>query len=119
MKRINVLVLTVILATCAAGLSVSADEAPTASANVLVQELVGKILQVDIENSTIELEYEIDEQTHQMQTETFYVTDATTIDVANTKSGLKDLKVGAHILLEYAQMPDGAKVVESVWVKES
>jgi hypothetical protein len=111
------LLLAVILVTSAA---VCADAAQQKSAvNVQSQELVGKVVGVDLENSTIELEYEFDDQTHQTKTDTFYITDATTIDVASVKSGLNDLKVGTNVLLEYAPMPDGAKVVESVWVKKS
>ncbi|GEM_PF-6554988 len=83
------------------------------------QEAIGKIVSIDSKNSSFDLEYEADDRTHEIQTSTFYVTDITTIDIATVKSSLNDLKPGLSILLEYAQMPDGTKVVESVWVKKS
>ena len=92
--------------------------AQAAEKKVQTQEIIGKIISVDSKNSTFNLEYESDDQTHQIQTSTFYVTDITTIDIATAKSALKDLKAGLSALLEYAQMPDGTKVVESIWVKK-
>jgi hypothetical protein len=117
MERFKILALTVILTANIAVFGWAANEKKS-SVNVRSQEIVGKIAGIDLENSTIDLEYELDEQTHQTKTDTFYITDATTIDVATAKSSLNDLKMGTHILVEYAQMPDGAKVVESVWVKK-
>jgi hypothetical protein len=116
MNKANVFLLSVILAT--GTLVYSAAAAETAE-QIRSQEIVGTIVGVDLENSAIELQYELDEMTRQMKVDTFYITDATMIDVAMVKSTLNDLKIGNSVLLEYAQMPDGAKVVESVWVKKS
>lgn len=117
MRKVQILVLSVLLVSYIAPFTAAADDKQKSS--VRMQEIVGKIIQVDLQNSTIELEYEFDDQTHQTKSDMFYVTDATTIDVATVKSSLKDLKAGSDILVEFAQMPDGAKVVESVWVKKS
>ncbi len=117
MEKIKALVLVAILTVGLGVLSVGADEQKFA--NIRSQEIVGKIINVDLENSMIELEYVSDVQSHGKQTGTFYITDATMIDVAMVKSTLNDLKIGTNVLLEFAQMPDGAKVVESVWVKKS
>ncbi len=117
MEKIKILLLTVILA--AGAVVCSAMAAEKSSAQIRSQEIVGTIVGVDLENSAIELQYELDNMTRQMKVDTFYITEATTIDVAMVKSTLNDLKIGNSVLLEYAQMPDGAKVVESVWVKKS
>jgi hypothetical protein len=118
MKTAGILVLAVMLAVTPALVGGAADEKKELL-NIRSQEVIGKIVGINLENSTIELEYESDEQAQKKQVDTFYITEATTIDVATVKSTIKDLTVGANILLEYAQMPDGAKVVESVWVKKS
>ena len=119
MKHFHILSLVVCLVTIGIVSSATAGEKQSASRKAGTQELIGKIVSVDLPNSTIDLEYEFDDQTHQMKTDAFYITDATIIDVATVKSSLKDLKAGSNVLLEYAQMPDGAKVVESLWVKKA
>ena len=96
-----------------------AAETKDKGSQVQTQEITGKIVSVDVKNSSFDLEYEMDEQKHGIQTTTFYVTDITTIDIMMTKGTLNDLKEGQNVLLEYAQMPDGTKVVDSVWVKKS
>jgi hypothetical protein len=119
MTKITTLILVMILTTSTVSLCVAAEPKQKSSANVHSQEIIGRIVAIDLDKSTLDLEYEIDDQTNEAKKETFFITEATTIDVATVKSGLKDLKVGSSVLLEYAQMPDGAKVAESVWVKKS
>lgn len=111
-------VLTVCLTVGANSIGFTADAKEELS-QVQTQEVIGKIVSVDPQNFSFDLEYEADERAQEVQTSTFYVTDITSIDIATVKSALTDLKPGLSVLLEYAQMPDGTKVVESVWVKKS
>ena len=117
--RFFIVGVSAICLTIAIILSGFAQEAKEKSSQAQTREAIGRIVSVDPKNSSFDLQYEAGEQTHNMQISTFYVTDITTIDIATVKSSLNDLKPGFSVLLEYAQMPDGTKVVESVWVKKS
>ena len=86
---------------------------------VQTQELVGNIVSVNQEASSFDLEYEQDDPSRQKQVVTFFVTDISTIDIAMSQGNLNDLKPGLKVLVEFAPMPDGTNVVESVWVKKS
>lgn len=86
---------------------------------VQTQELVGNVVSVNQEASSFDLEYEKDDPAHQKQVTTFFVTDISTIDIAMSQGNLSDLKPGLKVLVEFAPMPDGTNVVESVWVKKS
>lgn len=112
-----------VLAMCFSAITVSSiaelENNKKSLANIQSQEMIATIVSVDLQNATMDLQYEFDDQTRQTKIDAFYVTDATIIDISAVKSGLKDLKVGMNIFVEYAQMSDGAKVVESVWVKKS
>lgn len=114
----RVLMVSLIAVCLMAGTSF-ATEAKEKSSQVQTQEIVGTIVSVDPQNSSFDLAYEADDQTHEKQTTTFYVTDITTIDIMMAKGTLNDLKEGQNVLLEFAQMPDGTKVVDSIWVKKS
>ena len=104
---------------CVMAINSFAAEAKETSSQVQTQEMIGMIVSVDVKNSSFDLQYESDGPNHEMQTTTFYVTDITTIDIMMAKGALKDLKQGQSVLLEFAQMPDGTKVVDSIWVKKS
>jgi len=86
---------------------------------IQTQELVGNVVSVNQEASSFDLEYERDDSSHQKQIATFFVTDISTIDIAMSQGNLSDLKPGLKVLVEFAPMPDGTNVVESVWVKKS
>jgi hypothetical protein len=86
---------------------------------VRTQELVGNVVAVNLEASSFDLEYENDDPSHQKQVATFFITDISTIDIAMSQGNLSDLKPGLKVLVEFAPMPDGTNVVESVWVKKS
>lgn len=86
---------------------------------VQTQELVGNIVSVDQKKSSFDLEYERDDPSSSKQVATFFVTDISTIDIAMSQGNLSDLKPGSKVLVEFALMPDGTNVVESVWVKKS
>ena len=79
---------------------------------------VGTIVSVDPEGLSFNMEYETDDPTRERKTSTFFVTDITTIDIAMSQGTLSDLQPGFNALVEYAPMPDGTRVVESIWVKE-
>ncbi|MBL8013797.1 MAG: hypothetical protein JNN05_08125 [Candidatus Omnitrophica bacterium] len=87
-------------------------------ADVKTQEIVGTILSQNPESSSFDLEYETEEIPQQKHTLTFFVTDISTIDIAMSQGTLADLKPGLRVLVEFAPMPDGTNVVESVWVKK-
>ena len=95
--------------------------AGTASAedvDVKTQEIVGNIVSANQDASSFDLEFATDENPGQKQVSTFFVTDITTIDIAMAQGTLADLKPGLKVLVEFASMPDGTNVVESVWVKK-
>lgn len=87
--------------------------------DVQTQQLVGKVVSVNEGELSFDLEYAFEDATGEIKVSTFYVTDITTIDIAMTQGTLGDLKPGLNVLVEYALMPDGVRVVESVWVKSS
>lgn len=87
--------------------------------DVQTQQLVGKVVSVNEGELSFDLEYAFEDATGDIKVSTFYVTDITTIDIAMTQGSLRDLKPGSNVLVEYALMPDGVRVVESVWVKNS
>ncbi len=87
--------------------------------DVQTQQLVGKIVSVNANDMSFELEYATEDGSGEKKISAFYVTDITTIDIAMTQAALEDLSPGMNVLVEYALMPDGARVVESVWVKNS
>ncbi len=82
------------------------------------QEIVGRVLSVNQEASSFDLEYSADDPAQQKQISTFYITDISTIDIAMAQGSLADLTPGLKVLVEYASMSDGTNVVESVWVKK-
>lgn len=91
----------------------------TQEIDVQTQQLVGKIVSIRESDQSFDLEYFFEDGAGDKKTDTFYVTDITTIDIAMTQAALSDLKPGLNVLVEFAQMPDGTRVVESVWVKSS
>ena len=86
---------------------------------ILTETIIGKISAINMDESSIDVQYVADDMTKEMKTSTFYITEATVIDIATAKSSINDLKAGTNILLDYAIMPDGERVAESIWVKKS
>lgn len=113
--RIGFVLLSVIFSSMfvSENLAVAADEV-----DVRTQELVGTIVSIDQEASSFDLEFEKDDPSRQKGVLTFFVTDISTIDIAMAQGSLEDLKPGLKVLVEFAPMPDGTNVVESVWVKK-
>lgn len=117
MRRLKLLMCAVLLAFGTAGfhaLTVQAKDAP----EVQPIQQVGTIVSVDPQALSFDMEYETDDPTREKKIATFFVTDITTIDIAMTQGALTDLQPGYNVLVEYAPMPDGTRVVESVWVKK-
>lgn len=102
-------------------LSMTSNVSPSFAQEVDVQtqQLVGKIVSVNEKEMSFELEYALEDASGDKKISEFYVTDITTIDIAMTQAALSDLSPGMNVLVEYALMPDGARVVESIWVKNS
>lgn len=108
-----------ILSILVQGVFISCHDVSAAEeADVKTQEVVGTVLSTNQKSSSFDLEYEAEEAPRQKHTMTFFVTDISTIDIAMTQGTLADLKPGLRVLVEFAPMPDGTNVVESVWVKK-
>jgi hypothetical protein len=118
MRYLKIFICAFLLTFGTAGINVLTAQAKD-EPDVQPMQQVGTIVSVDPQALTFEMEYETDDPTRERKTSTFFVTDITTIDIAMTQGSLNDLQAGANVLVEYAPMPDGTRVVESVWVKEN
>ena len=117
MRYFRFFLCAVLLAFGTAGVYASTAQAKDES-DVQPLQQVGTIVSVDPEALSFNMEYEADDPTRERKTSTFFVTDITTIDIAMSQGTLSDLQPGFNVLVEYAPMPDGTRVVESIWVKE-
>lgn len=100
-------------------LTIAANARPTFAQEVDIQtqQLVGKIVSINERDMSFQMEYDLVDSSEEKKVSSFYVTDITTIDIAMTQAALSDLTPGMNVLVEFALMPDGTRVVESVWVK--
>ena len=118
MRRLSRLIFVTLLVFGAIQARVDAAQSKEEQ-NIQTQELIGKIISVNQEALSFDMEYALDDPSHEKKISTFFVTDITTIDIAMSQANLSDLKSGMNVLVEYAPMPDGTKIVDSVWVKKS
>ena len=118
MRRLSRLIFVTLLVFGAIQARVDAAQSKEEQ-DIQAQELIGKIISVNQEALSFDMEYALDDPSHEKKISTFFVTDITTIDIAMSQANLSDLKSGMNVLVEYAPMPDGTKIVDSVWVKKS
>ena len=118
MRRLSLLIFVALVVFGSIGVDVFAAQVKEEQ-DIQTQELVGTIVSVNQEALSFDVEYTLDDPSHDKKVSTFFVTDITTIDIAMSQANLNDLKPGFNVLVEYAPMPDGTKIVESVWVKKT
>ncbi|MBU0469777.1 MAG: hypothetical protein KKF78_06255 [Candidatus Omnitrophica bacterium] len=98
---------------------VQEEQVAVQEAEEAIEEIVGEIISIDSERSSIRVKYLINEEAQEYKTSNFSLNETSTIEKDDQVITLADLKEGNSVVIKYAMEEGWRRIVNSIIVENT